>query len=310
MAVGDQLAAIGQVEADGVAFGEEAVAVLKHRDSAVGVDVAQELGRPRLALHDVVAAPFERQLEMRGGQPDLVAIARPGIFVEDQAAHASPVSTILPIWSPAFIRRMHGLAAAIIAAQLQQLSEMNRVVRFSQFLPSAHLATICRGCASLLQRKSAFGGAVRWKLTCLSACRRPDDCCRSAGRRRKVGGNGRRSSRHVHRCADSALAWRRAAGSKFRAGLTIAPTQRSQAISGESRTQIGEGLALSFTGKRPLTFSLAGRSIIILLPGRSKSKANKARHVLYRWSRDRRGRSRLVGGAYSSFEGRGRRQYR
>ena len=48
---------------------------------------------------------------------------------------------------------------------------------------------------------------------------------------------------------------------KFRAGLTMAPTLRSQAISGETRMRIGEGLELGFTGKRPLNCrSQASRS--------------------------------------------------
>jgi hypothetical protein len=58
---------------------------------------------------------------------------------------------------------------------------------------------------------------------------------------------------------------------KFRAGLALAPTLRSQAISGESRTLIGEGLELGFTGERPLTLSLAGRPVNHLLPSGSKT---------------------------------------
>ncbi len=45
---------------------------------------------------------------------------------------------------------------------------------------------------------------------------------------------------------------------KFRAGLTLAPTLRSQTISGGTQLRFGEGLELGFTGKRPLTLSLAG----------------------------------------------------
>lgn len=59
---------------------------------------------------------------------------------------------------------------------------------------------------------------------------------------------------------------------KFRAGLTMAPTLRSQAISGETRTRFGEGLELGFTGKRPLTLSLGGRPVSSLLPGGRKSE--------------------------------------
>lgn len=59
---------------------------------------------------------------------------------------------------------------------------------------------------------------------------------------------------------------------KFRAGLTMAPTLRSQAISGETRTRFGEGLELGFSGKRPLTLSLGGRPVSSLLPGGRKSE--------------------------------------
>lgn len=57
---------------------------------------------------------------------------------------------------------------------------------------------------------------------------------------------------------------------KFRAGLTVAPTLRSQSISGETRMRIGEGLELGFNGKRPLALSLAGRPIDRLLPNTDK----------------------------------------
>jgi hypothetical protein len=57
---------------------------------------------------------------------------------------------------------------------------------------------------------------------------------------------------------------------KFRAGLTLAPTLRSQAISGETRMRIGEGLELGFDGKRPLALSLAGRPVDRLLPNTEK----------------------------------------
>ena len=59
---------------------------------------------------------------------------------------------------------------------------------------------------------------------------------------------------------------------KFRAGLTIAPMMRSQAISGESRTRLGKGLELGFAGQRPLTLSLGGRPVSRLLPGGRKSE--------------------------------------
>ena len=59
---------------------------------------------------------------------------------------------------------------------------------------------------------------------------------------------------------------------KFRAGLTIAPMVRSQAISGETRTRFGEGLELGFAGKRPLTLSLGGQPVSRLLPGGRKSE--------------------------------------
>lgn len=59
---------------------------------------------------------------------------------------------------------------------------------------------------------------------------------------------------------------------KLRAGLTIAPTLRSQAISGETRTRIGEGLEFGFVGERPLSLSLGGRLVSRLLPGGRKSE--------------------------------------
>ena len=57
---------------------------------------------------------------------------------------------------------------------------------------------------------------------------------------------------------------------KFRAGLTLAPTLRSQTISGRTQMRLGEGLELGFTGERPLALSLAGRPIDRLLPGDDK----------------------------------------
>ncbi len=59
---------------------------------------------------------------------------------------------------------------------------------------------------------------------------------------------------------------------KFRAGLTVAPTLRSRAISGETRMRIGEGPELGFAGGRPLTLSLAGQPVSRLLPGGNKSE--------------------------------------
>src|SRR4030095_16315996 len=112
MTVWDQLAAVGEVEADGVAFGQEPVAVLQYRDSAVGIDVPQIFGRAGLALHDVVVAPFELNAEVRRGQPDLVAIPRPRIFVEGEGDHALVTSTILPTWSPASIRTWAAAASS------------------------------------------------------------------------------------------------------------------------------------------------------------------------------------------------------
>ena len=50
---------------------------------------AEELGRPRLALHDVVVAAFERDADMRGGQSDLVAIPRRGSLREELASQPS-----------------------------------------------------------------------------------------------------------------------------------------------------------------------------------------------------------------------------
>ena len=61
---------------------------------------------------------------------------------------------------------------------------------------------------------------------------------------------------------------------KFRAGVTIAPTLRSQTISGEIRTRFGEGLELGFAGERSLALSLAGRPVS-LLPGGRKSQDDR-----------------------------------
>ncbi len=59
---------------------------------------------------------------------------------------------------------------------------------------------------------------------------------------------------------------------RFRAGLTVAPTLRSQATLGETRMRIGEGPELGFAGGRPLTLSLAGQPVSRLLPGGNKSE--------------------------------------
>ena len=59
---------------------------------------------------------------------------------------------------------------------------------------------------------------------------------------------------------------------KLRAGLTVAPTLRSQSMAGHARTRFGEGLELGFTGERPLALSLAGRPVSGLLPGGGKSE--------------------------------------
>ena len=48
---------------------------------------ARNSRRPRLAAHDVVVAPLERQAEQRRGQPDLVAVAAARILVKDQLLH-------------------------------------------------------------------------------------------------------------------------------------------------------------------------------------------------------------------------------
>jgi hypothetical protein len=57
---------------------------------------------------------------------------------------------------------------------------------------------------------------------------------------------------------------------RFHADLTLAPALHSQAVSGETRMQVGEGLELSFTGKRPLNLSLAGQPVSHLLAGTGK----------------------------------------
>jgi hypothetical protein len=59
---------------------------------------------------------------------------------------------------------------------------------------------------------------------------------------------------------------------KFRAGLAIAPTLRSQTISGETRTRIGTGLEFGFAGERSLAWSLGGRPVSCLLPSGRKSE--------------------------------------
>ena len=61
----------------------------------------------------------------------------------------------------------------------------------------------------------------------------------------------------------------------IRAGLTIAPTWRSQTIMGETRTRFGEGLELGFGGKHPLAVSLGGRRISSLLLGGRKTEDDK-----------------------------------
>ena len=43
-------AAVGEIEAGGIALRQEPVADLEHRDAAIGVDVGEEFGGPRLAL--------------------------------------------------------------------------------------------------------------------------------------------------------------------------------------------------------------------------------------------------------------------
>ena len=84
----DQVRAMGEIPAGSVALGQKAraggVADLEHRDAPVGVHLGEKLGRPRLALHDVIGAGRQRQAEQRGGEPDLVAVPAAGIFVEGQ----------------------------------------------------------------------------------------------------------------------------------------------------------------------------------------------------------------------------------
>lgn len=62
---------------------------------------------------------------------------------------------------------------------------------------------------------------------------------------------------------------------RFRAGLAISPTMRSQALSGEIRTRFGEGLELGIAGDRSLAFSLGGRPVSRLMPGSRKSEGDK-----------------------------------
>ena len=47
----------------------------------------------------------------------------------------------------------------------------------------------------------------------------------------------------------------------LRAGLTVAPTLRTLAGSGESRLRIGEGLELGVRGREPVRLSLAGQDL-------------------------------------------------
>ena len=65
---GDKVAAIGEIAAGGVALGQEIIADLQHRNTAVGVDLAEKGGRARLAGQDVIAAPLQRNAEMRRGE--------------------------------------------------------------------------------------------------------------------------------------------------------------------------------------------------------------------------------------------------
>jgi hypothetical protein len=66
---------------------------------------------------------------------------------------------------------------------------------------------------------------------------------------------------------------------KLRAGLTVAPTLRNQAISGDTRTRIGEGLEFGFAGERTLSFSLGGRPVSGLVPGRRKSEEEQRQGI-------------------------------
>ena len=98
---------------------------LEHRDPPVGIDLEQELGGPRLVLHDVIFAPLEMLADDRRRQPHLVAIARGRIFVEDQPlAHSPTSSTILPTWSPASIRAC--ASAAWVSGKTLSITGFNR----------------------------------------------------------------------------------------------------------------------------------------------------------------------------------------
>ena len=48
---------------------------------------------------------------------------------------------------------------------------------------------------------------------------------------------------------------------QLRAGLTVAPTLRSQSANGETRLRIGEGLELGLRGREPVRLSIAGRDL-------------------------------------------------
>src|SRR5690606_34794231 len=101
MAVRHKAGTIAEEEADCIALAERPVAVLEHRDPAIGTYIGEIFRGASFALHHVVAPPLQRDLKMRGGETDLVAIARPGVFVKDQPVHCPVTSTILPTWSPA-----------------------------------------------------------------------------------------------------------------------------------------------------------------------------------------------------------------
>lgn len=63
---------------------------------------------------------------------------------------------------------------------------------------------------------------------------------------------------------------------RVRAGLTVAPTLRTQDIQGERRMQIGEGLELGMTGDQPIQLSIAGRPISQLTRGGESPDGRRA----------------------------------
>jgi hypothetical protein len=63
---------------------------------------------------------------------------------------------------------------------------------------------------------------------------------------------------------------------RVRAGLTVAPTLRTQDLHGERRMQIGEGLELGVTGGEPVSLSIAGSPVAQLTRDGARPAGRKA----------------------------------